>query len=431
MFATVRRALVFLVGKGLAQGLAAVTGLLLARWLSVPDFALYAIISAIIGAMNVLTKSGVYIGYAAILGRHWPDLDRAAQALAAALKVRRSISAVMLPPIMASAAFLLWSNGASTSLTVAMLVLLLVLWLADMRASMVEEILIYDHQTNSLQMLEVVLSVARLAAICLLQLASATSVLAAVAVNAVCQIARAIPISRWVNQKLPNAPHSVLPADVREIQLGVRRQMPVEIFYVFQSQIVLLILTLVAGVSEVANYGALSRIGQILLPFQALVGAFAIPAFAKAQRRLGERLIALTAVCSVPGVLLIAMASVWPSALLWLVGPNYSQLTGEVLFMSCAAVLSLFSGTLRALVSARGWNSLAWITIPLSLTWACAAAISLDLHTLVGAIIFQAGFAVGPIITSLLDFCRSTGQGIEPLFSTRNAEPSSGGGEDR
>src|SRR4051794_20751093 len=86
------RAFTFFIGSAVAQAASAFTGLLLARWLSVQDYAIYTLIAVLMGAMTVLTKSGVQLGFTAILGRHWPDMERASAVVEAVGQARRLIS---------------------------------------------------------------------------------------------------------------------------------------------------------------------------------------------------------------------------------------------------------------------------------------------------------------------------------------------------
>ena len=62
-----KRASIFLSGNVIAQALSAAVGLLLARWLNIPDYAVYTIEISVMGAVSVLTNGGVSLCFSEIL----------------------------------------------------------------------------------------------------------------------------------------------------------------------------------------------------------------------------------------------------------------------------------------------------------------------------------------------------------------------------
>ncbi|MEP4035597.1 hypothetical protein [Pseudophaeobacter sp.] len=408
----IKRALIFLTGSAVAQAAASLTGLLLARWLIIEDYAIYTIMIAITGAVTVLTRSGVHLGFSTLLGRSWPDLTRAGQILRAAVHLRRIVSMFMLPPVMAVTVYLLWENGAGSWLVLAMLGLLFLYWWADMRTQMLDQVLYFDKQTTKVQTLDTLLSIARACFVATLFLSGGLTVIWAVMASVGVAIARMVPIGIWVRRKLPQPPHELVPSDRETLRQTVMKEMPVTIFVVFQGQIVLLVLSLAATSAEVAGYGALTRITQLLVPVQAFVFAFAVPIFAKRKAHLGRTLTTLVGLCTAPGLFLVATALVFPAGLLWLVGPNYADLHTEIVLACIMAMLIRTAGALRGLVSHRGWLTYNWLSIPINLAWIAAAPFVFDLGTISGALMFQMGFSLGTITSALVDFAVARKRGL-------------------
>ena len=62
------------------QAVTAVAGLLLVRWMNVGDYAVYTVGVTLVGAVRVLTRSGVQAGLASVLAQVWPNRAAAADA---------------------------------------------------------------------------------------------------------------------------------------------------------------------------------------------------------------------------------------------------------------------------------------------------------------------------------------------------------------
>jgi hypothetical protein len=408
----VRRALTFLIGSVAAQGTAALTGLFLARWLSVHDYALYTLIVSLVASMTVLTKGGVRLGFTAILGRHWPNMERASALVEAVFEVRRIISLLVLPPLLVVSAFLLVQNNATPVTTGLFIVALAVFWWADMRTGVIDQVLLFARQTTRLQILDTTIGLARLFIVFGLHLAGALGSQTVVLVGVTAAVIRTGPIVGWIKRLLPEAQIGSRASDVREIRSTAMRQLPVDTFSLFQSIAVIFLLSVFGSTENVAGYGAIGRIAQLLVPVSALSYAFCIPIFARATSRIVPTLAALVAVCSVPGIVLVLASLVLPGPLLWLIGPHYAGLDKELVV---SAVVAAFSSTARIawiLVAHRGWNRWAWLQIPIALGWCAIETNVSDVGSIIGALWLQGGFSLGLIVAALADLTSANRRGI-------------------
>ncbi len=404
-----RRVGVFLSGNVAAQGMSAITGLLLARWLSVPDYAVYTVFITVMGAIAVVTKGGVHLGFTGILGRHWPNARRASLAVVAMTRVRRRISAWLLPPILLLSGLLVYRAQPHWGLVLGVLAALLLFWMADMRSRIVDQILFFAHQTGRVQWLDTGLAALRLAMIGGLFLLGSLNIYAALAVGALIALLRIRPILQWVQKVAPASPTPALAEDVSEISSNARRQIPVELFYIMQGQAVLLFLALWGSTQETAGYGALTRIAQLLLPVQAFTYAFCVPYFAKAQDRIVRRFFQLLFMLALPGISLAVFVAFFPDWVLIIIGPNYAGLESELLWAALATGFTSVAGNAWSLVAHRGWIRWSWIQIPLGVVWCLIALTVLPLGTITGALIFQGGFAVGLVVATALELISQTG----------------------
>ncbi|UWQ01519.1 hypothetical protein K3X44_13820 [Aliiroseovarius crassostreae] len=398
------RALTFLTGSAGAQGIAALTGLFLARWLSVPDYALFTVMITLISAMNILTKGGAHYGFAAILGKVWPDRERTAQAVVAVLQIRRKLSLWTLPPVLVAAGWLLHKNGASSGEIIGLCTLLFVIWWADMQTRLVDQVLFHAHQTTRVQLLDTSLAALRLAGAGLLFLLNGLSVLPAICLSAATALARIPLIRKWVAKIAPLQGAAAQPEDISALKTSVRQQLPVEIYMVLQAQIILVLLTIFGTGTEVASFGALGRIGQILVPVTMFTTAFLIPIYTRATGNLATLLFGLTLLSALPGLGFIVLTYLYPHAVLWLIGENYAGLQTEVIWAVGVSVAMRLATTYRNLVGSRGWIRFNILQIPLFILWILAAPLLFDLSTLIGAFQLQLGFAVIITIAASVDF---------------------------
>jgi len=388
------KALSILVYAALAQGLGAVTGLLLAHWLSVGDYAIYTVMGVIAGAMANITKGGIHLGLNAILGQTWPDRLRAAQATQAALRQRRRISAFLLPPLLLGAAVLLIRNHAALALTVALLLMLAAMWYFDMQSRVVDQVLLFANRGPALQALDAGLSMGRLLLSWLLYLAGWQGALAANLVNTVYAGARVPFVRRWTRREMP-ATETATPEDSHYIGAIVRRQIPMEAFYCIQSQFAYAIVAYYGAVGQTAAIGALSRIGQLLLPVSVLAGTYVIPRFAQAREGVLGRFFGWVLLASLPALSLVVLSILWPGPLLQLVGNNYAHLHTELVISCLGAGAYTVAGIAWQLLANRGLNHFTFMQVPAVAAWCLIAPHMLDLTSLKGVLWFEAGLPCG------------------------------------
>lgn len=388
------------VGAGFAaQAVAALAGLLLVRWMSVADYAIYTIGITIVGAIRLLTRGGVQLGLAAALARVWPDRAGAAGAVRAAVQVRLLVSALTMPPILALSWFLLDRAGASGTQLLVLCGILALIWLADFEGCVIDSVLFFDGKAVRVQLLDAVIAGGRLALIGAVRLGGMISASAALLTNLFAVAARIPQIRKWVAATL--APHARRPApaaEVAEIRTIALRQIPVDLFVALQAQAAIFFLTQSGGGIELATFGALSRIAAILTPFSAVILAYFVPAFASATDRVGGRILRYVAIGALPGIGLAIAATVAPGALLYFIGPAYAGQAWPL--MVCAWMVAATSAVevAASLVAHRGWNRWGWLRIVIGLVWIGIAPRFFAVETAAGAYVFVGGFSVGTLL---------------------------------
>lgn len=394
----------------MVQGLGALAGLLIARWMSVNDYAIFTVMTMVTGAMTVLTKGGVHLGFTAIVGRTWPDRKRAAQAIAAAMSERRIVSFWILPPIILVTGWLLFKNNASP-LLIGVLVLLLILnWEFDMRTRIVDQILYFANRPSTTQILDATLALLRVVGIVGLYFYAKLDPIGATGLAVLAAGLRIPFVVRWVRQEIPKKEVATI-KDRAEIKRITRRQLPLEIFNVLQTQIIFAILAWYGSTSQTASIGALWRIGQLLLPVQSVVQAFAIPRFSVSKRQLFRNWLIWSIMGGLPGLGLVALAYFTPSLLLILIGPNYSDLHYELVVAAVGMSANAAINNAWQLIAHRGWNHWAWLQVPIVLIWIVIAPFALDLTLLDQVLWFHAGFPLGLFLAMIVELIAARNRG--------------------
>ncbi|HET9628075.1 MAG TPA: hypothetical protein VFP14_01185 [Novosphingobium sp.] len=413
-----RRVGSFIAGGVVIQAASAVAGLILARAMPVDGYAVYTVAMTVIGAIWVITRSGIQTAFAAELGKVWPDRSEAAAALSAALRSRLWISALTMPPILAASVYLLRQAGSQGWELWACAAILLLLWAADLRASLFDLVLYFDQQTGTVRLLDSVLAILRMFAVLALAAVQVVTLVPALLTTLFVTAGRVPLLQRRSRQllgpELP-APDAAL---TRMVTRVAGRQVPTDVFFCFQSQLVLFYLAQ-AGSFELATYGALGRIAQLLAPFSTLTLAFFVPAFAGVVDRALPRMTGYVLLSSLPALALLGLALAAPQALLLVIGPAYAGRGAALAFCALGTTITLVAQCAWDLVSHRGWNEWSWLRIAWGVVWALGAPLLLPVHSAGGAYLFYAGFAAGMIVAAAMGLIGAQRRGEIALLGPR------------
>jgi hypothetical protein len=343
------------------------------------------------------------MGLAAVLADTWPHKAQSAVAVASAIRTRFFISALTMPIIMILTAVLLYRTGATWHTNLLVVALLVGIWWADMRSSVIDQILYFDGEAVRVQVLDTAIAAGRMAAIVLLWLLHGITVLAALVIHVFTFLVRIPYVQRWVHAALDLIHGEPEDGTKRRIRAIALRQVPVDIFTVVQSQAAMFFLTHHAGSFELATYGALGRVAQLLAPFSALSLAFFTPAFAKERDRILARITGYALFGSIPAFGLVAACIVAPHLVLILLGPAYASQVSPLIVFAVCSLITNFVQIVWSLSAHRGWNQWSWLRIPIGLVWCVVAPFVIPVGTASGAFVFFAGFSVGTGIALAID----------------------------
>lgn len=131
---------------------------------------------------------------------------------------------------------------------------------------------------------------------------------------------------------------------------------PVLIFYAFQGQINIFIISFFGKTQNIAEVGALSRLNQLFLFFLAIHSALVVPFIARAQEETVFRKYANIFFLYFLFVIAVALISrFFPQPFLWILGSKYEHLRTEVAWMMLSGALSFMSAAFMSMNYARKW----------------------------------------------------------------------------
>jgi len=386
------------------QALNAAAGLLIVRYLSKPEYALFAIVNSMQTTANLLADLGIGIGVRAIGGRVWQDQERFGQLLNTSISLRRMFATVSLLVTLPITAWMLWHNGADFPM-ILVLCAIIVTTIVPMLASTAWGISAQLHgEYRRMQKLDLGNALLRFLAIAGLSLIKLNVVWAAL-VGTISSWIGMIFLRRWSREKI-NHTALVNADDKREMIRLSLKSMPNTIFFCFQGQVTLLILTFVGNTTGIADVMALGRIAMLFTIFSVTFNNVLAPRFARCQDTAKLPRLYLLLTSGSVGLLALLSAIVWlvPEPFLWLLGSKYTGLSNELLWVVAASCVGMVGGVMWSLNSSKAWiNIQAFGYIPSIILCQISAAFILDLRYFHDVLIFNLVSAFAPLPVLALD----------------------------
>jgi len=390
--------------QGIVQLLTALSGLLIVRSLAKQDYALFAIVNSMQTTGNLLADLGIGIGLRSIGGKVWDDPDRFGQLLNTALRLRRQLATISLSVTVPLAAWMLWRNGASLPLLVGLCICIIAGVIPLLGAAVFTTSLQLHAQYRRMQNIDFGSGLLRLALIAGLAVTHINALLAAT-VGVVGNWVQFVFTRRWAHEHTNIAASANIEYE-RELRRLSWRWMPNVLFYCFQGQVTLLILTFVGNTTGIADITALGRIATLFAIFSAAFNSVLAPRFARCQDpvRLPRLYLLLVGGSMTAFALLLLVAWLFPAPLLWLVGSKYTGLQNECVWVVAAGCVTLLGSVIFGLNAAKAWIRIQSVAyIPAVITAQLIAAACLDLREFQNVLIFGLVTAVVPIPCFVID----------------------------
>lgn len=372
----------------LVQLLSGVVAFVLVRTLEKEEYGWFTIATSMAAVLSSLNDGGIATAVTASGGEVWQERSKFSALIRAALSLLNRtalVAALVVAPLLV---WLLAKRGAP-GWTIAALVLLVVgpQWLAT-RTIILTIVNRLHSRIRQLQAAD--LSGAATRSVLTLLPAAFGFVNIYIAFGAVaCSTwVQALVVRRQVHPLLDPVVEPEEEARSRQRIVGTMRQMyPNNVFNCIQSQLATGLLSVLGTTAQVADLGALNRLGFffnfLAAPFSYLIG----PGFARCQdpRRLARLFLAILGGYSLVLALFLGFVFWQTDTVLLLFGPKYAHLHDELFLVAIAIAIGFINQVFWTLNFSRGWVRWVWLNIPLTLLAQVTAVFLLNVGTVAGA----------------------------------------------
>jgi O-antigen/teichoic acid export membrane protein len=379
------------------------SGILLIRVLDQREYAFFTIANTMQGTLNLLADIGISIGLVSIGGRVWQDRTRFSQLISTALHLRRRLAAVVVVAVTPLLYFMLAKNGASLSYTFLLIAIVLIGLAIQLGVGVLGVIPRLRADVKAIQRIDFTGAALRLTILVLLAMFFLNAGIA-VTVATIAIFVQYLLLRRY-SERVIDFRESQNSGDRTAMLRFIRSQAANAVFYCFQGQITILLISFFAHQSSsVAEVGALARLAMIFVVVANLLTNIFVPAFARCHERRQLRLLYFQIAGGVAlfCILVIATAAIFPDQFLFVLGNKYAHLHRELLLMVGAAVVAALTGTFWALNSAKAWITGSWLYIPLTLLTQIALIPFIDFSNVSSVLIFNLVSAVPNLLLNLV-----------------------------
>jgi O-antigen/teichoic acid export membrane protein len=370
------------------QALMIAGGILLVRVLSQTEYAYFTIANSMQATMNILADSGIGIGLSSIGGRVWQNPYRFGQLINTAMRLRLYLAAVAVAVITPILAWMLIANGATYVYTGALTVAVLMGLNYQLLTSVLIVVPRLHSQIGRVQRLDLLAAASRFA---ILITAYFVFLDAAVAVFAIIVglFIQYCFLRRWVAGSIEvNAPAN--DEDRRTIFGIVKSQAPNAVFYCLQGQLTVWLVSIFGSTKNIAEIGALGRLGVMFSIIGAVMTSIVLPSFARCQSlsRLRRRYFQIVSAFCLLGLSLVALSAFFPEQMLWILGRKYAHLRNELFLMMIMTAFNALVAAMWSLNSSKAWIKRSWMNIPGVIFIQIMLLLFLDVSTLSGVLWF-------------------------------------------
>ena len=384
----------------LVQLIGLVSGLMLVRLLDKAEYALFIIANTMLATTTLLSDVGISSGLSAVGGKVWQDRYRFSQLINTALHLRKTLLFFSILAVFPLSFWLLNSNGASPGYAFIITAILLIGIMPQVSNSILVMIPRLYLQVGRLQKLDLATALTRLGLILtfyLVWLNAATAIVAAIISIA----AQYYFLRRWARQMIDTtAPLNEV--DRKTLWTTVKKQAPNDIYFGIQSLIMIWLISFFGNANNVAEVGALGRLALVFAVINSTMTGVILPRFTRCQTAatLKRRYIQIVAVFVLLGVFLVLVAKIYPTELLYILGPQYLHLKSEVVLMVLSSAVGALGGVMWNCNYSKGWIPSPIFVIPVGILIQIFLLYVLDISTVSGILIFNILSGLSAILTN-------------------------------
>jgi O-antigen/teichoic acid export membrane protein len=398
------------------------SGILLVRALPKTEYAYFTLANSMLATMSILGDSGIGIALSSIGGRVWQDRRRFGQLISTALRLRRYLAgtaAVAVTPILI---WLLIRSGAPRFYALLVTVIVLVGLNYQLLAGLLMIVPRLHSQISRVQRLDALVAASRLVLLSVAWFIFLDAAVA-VAVSIVALIAQYLLLKHWAKDSVEL--HAPINKEDQSTMLGiVKHQAPNAVFYCLQGQLTVWLISIFGNTQNIAEIGALSRLGVVFSVISAVMASIVLPSFARCQSapELRRRYFLVVGGFLLFGLGLISAAALFPDQVLWILGSKYAHLRSELLLMMIMSAFNALIAAMWSLNATKAWIKYSWLNIPCVILTQVVLLTIVDVSTVQGVISFGALSLVPTFLLNCILSCRGLSErGLEDRLSDQAA----------
>ncbi len=330
-----------------------------------PDYAAYTIAASLLTLLNALTDCGIGWGLNAVGGPIHSDAPRLRGVISIALRLRGYLAIIAVPMTVISAFYLLRKNGVSWPNTIGLTAIVVATIWGTFLITIYGVSLRLRSLYTTVQKFDLLAACLRF--LLLLIIASFfLNAVSAVLITAITLTIQGILLRRSAEQILAAEPREE-ESDRKSLVGLMKKQAIATLFFAYQGQITIWIISIFGSTEKVADVGALTRLAVLFAIISSVVTGLGAPAFARCSslRQLIQLFVIELGTYIIFAAILFALSLVFPERLLWILGAKYMSLAHEASLLVASAIIGGTATVVSSLALSRGWIWQTWM-IPVS-----------------------------------------------------------------
>ncbi|MBD2503662.1 lipopolysaccharide biosynthesis protein [Anabaena azotica] len=392
----------FVSAQILVQALTIASGIFIVRTLDQQQYAYYTIANSMLSTMNILADSGIGTSLAAIGGKVWQDRYRFGQLINTAMRLRYFLAAISISVVTPILIWMLIRNGASIISAIFISIIVLI----GLNFQITNGVLIVvphlHSQISLVQNLDIFSAILKIVLLGLGYLTYWNATIAIAFASLISGLQRFI-LGQWVKENIDTkAP--INEEQQKYILTTIKHSLPNSIFFCVQVQLSVFLISIFGTTQNVAELGALGRIGVIFTIINSVMTAIVLPSFSRCQSvvTLRRRYFQILGFFLLFATFIILIIYIFPEQILWVIGKKYSYLKNELFMIAVVTVVNSLLSMMTSLNLAKGWVEYAWVDIPMKLFLQIFLLMNLDISSIKGVVIFSLLSQISSFLVSLM-----------------------------
>jgi O-antigen/teichoic acid export membrane protein len=365
-------------------------GILIIRFLSTQEYAIYTIANTMLGTIVLLSDAGIASGVMNQGGKVWNDRDKLGAVIVTGLSLRKRFIAGTLLFTLPVLLYLLLNHGASLMLSIITILCLIPLFFSNLSDILLEIPLKLKQAIVPLQKNQIIANTGRLVLTGLTVFIFPWSSVALLAAGLPRVYANRLLYKQ--SNELADLNQKPDPHIRKEILSIVKRVLPGAAYYSISGQITIWLISIFGTTIALAQVGAIGRLTMVLTIISTIFATLIVPGFSRLpenKKILLNKFMQVVSGLIMLSVLIVGSIALFSSQFLSILGTNYSGLNIEIVMMTISSCVGMMAGLTHAISLARGWILPPSINIAGNLITQLLLIMLLDLKTINNVILFS------------------------------------------